>query len=160
MAKPDASGDAKPVYDRNALPPAHPVYQQWFERDEQRYQFTFEDWQRRSALTTAETFNVADLDFLLLFYMEHEIPPCRVCGDKLDAVSMGGGRATEWACSENMIDPAQPNGIIRKPGWDPMPDRLGMSCHYAWSKFTQTRQGDKLAINLIRQLREARAKGC
>lgn len=84
-------------------------------------------------------------------YTADPVPPCRVCGGKLSVASMGGGRATEWACDGMEPDPERP-GCVRY--------KAGRSCaddHFGKSFWTQYRAGDSRVLELVRRFREAKA---
>ena len=69
-------------------------------------------------------------------YKNYDIPPCRVCGSELTVGSMGGGRLTEFACSE---------ATIGTDGWLE---------HYGQSKWTAPNKPDRLVTLLIDKYKE------
>ena len=76
----------------------------------------------------------ADLKALRERYTTEEPPPCRVCGGVLSIQSMGGGQATEWACSD------RPRQAVNNDEWYD---------HYGRSRWTQYRSGDRRVLDLI-----------
>ncbi len=72
------------------------------------------------------------LDRLRHSYTASPIPPCRICGGKLEVQSIGGGQSTKWACPK----PAD----VTYGDW---------SDHYAGSSFIQNRDGDSDVLALV-----------
>lgn len=78
-------------------------------------------------------------------YHVDPIPPCRVCGDKLEIGSCGGGKATVWICSMYEDDPENPGNLRVKEG------RTTADEHYSMSQYTQYQSGDRRVLELARR---------
>ena len=92
-------------------------------------------------------------DAELLAWVRHchtgdAVPPCRVCGGPLSVASMGGGRATKWACDMWEDDPEKPGKLRRKTGRGPADD------HYERSEWTQYRESDPAVLEMARRLEQ------
>lgn len=81
-----------------------------------------------------------EIEYLRFRYSSPVIPPCRVCGSKLEATSMGGGEPTKYHCSSDEARWLRPgegtSENIMRPGLHPRYD------HYRESEHIQRRHGD------------------
>jgi len=83
-----------------------------------------------------------DLAALRARYTPTPVPPCRVCGGPLSIARMGGGEATEYACSES-----RPTKVGEYDKW--------LVGHYRRSHWTQLRPGDPDILALLDLLQPA-----
>ena len=100
------------------------------------------DLAEHPSMTTAEISEAAQA--LVNSYTPDPVPPCRVCGGKLSIQAIGGGRPTVYACSGSYEDE---NGAIRRSeGRSPADE------HYSNSRWEQYRHGNRLVLNILREL--------
>lgn len=99
--------------------------------------------------------DAALLEVLVDRYAPTVVPPCRVCGDALTITSIGGGRATEWACGH--LEP-DPDAVAGGPDLRVKAGRGTGSAddnrHYERSRFVDYRHEDADVIELIRRFKE------
>lgn len=95
---------------------------------------------------TAELTDAELVELLAARYASEPVPPCRVCGGVLSIASCGGGRATEYACSDledDPDDPDKPGALRRKAGRGIADD------HYSQSRWTHYQPGDAAVQELL-----------
>jgi hypothetical protein len=111
------------------------------------------DIEQRHRIYSQESPALSDEDLLAVLaedYRRDEPPPCRVCGGKLGIASAGGGSATVWSCGGMEDDPQKPGRLRWQEGRKPADD------HYAESRWTQYRPGDRHVLELIERYQKVR----
>ncbi|SFA60890.1 hypothetical protein SAMN05444374_11655 [Rhodococcoides kroppenstedtii] len=99
--------------------------------------------------TTTGADTALDLDAIERRFTADPIPDCRVCHAELEVASMGGGRATEYACPRPY---AAGFARLGSPEWK------AQSEHYGRSKYTHFRSGDSEVLALVAEVRRLRPR--
>lgn len=96
-----------------------------------------------------ERLDYIELSMLAGKHRPVEPGPCRVCGAELEIGSMGGGKATEYACGSPEAD------IIRNGKWGSPGERAATE-HRQASKVSIRYHGDSRVGALIEEVRQTR----
>lgn len=98
---------------------------------------------------SARRLTAAELSILRARHVPPEIPPCRVCGAKLEIASIGGGRAAKYACSSDAASHMKSQASTPK-------EREEISSHYFASAVHISYHGDHEVVAIVDELIERR----